>query len=108
MKRKGAGAALVLGLVFGVALGPCTFAFMAPMLAVAFKVADGQPSGPAPCWFSSMAWATAWSSPWPAAAPAWVQKTLDWNTASPAGLRLRKACGILVILGGFYLLYTAR
>ena len=38
MKRKGLLAALVLGLVFGIALGPCTFAYMAPVLAVAFKV----------------------------------------------------------------------
>ena len=39
MKRKGALAALILGLVFGVALGPCTFAYMAPMLGVTFKLA---------------------------------------------------------------------
>ena len=38
MKRKGLLAAFVLGLVFGVALGPCTFAYMAPMLAVTFKL----------------------------------------------------------------------
>jgi len=40
MKRKGLLAALVLGLVFGIALGPCTFAYMAPMLGVTFKVAS--------------------------------------------------------------------
>src|SRR5512135_2499816 len=39
MKRKGMLAAFILGLVFGIALGPCTFAFMAPMLAVTFKLA---------------------------------------------------------------------
>src|SRR4030042_5383401 len=39
MKRKGALAAFILGLVFGIALGPCTFAYMAPMLGVTFKVA---------------------------------------------------------------------
>ena len=39
MKRKGLLAALVLGLVFGIALGPCTFAYMAPMLGVTFKLA---------------------------------------------------------------------
>ena len=39
MKRKGLLAALILGLVFGVALGPCTFAYMAPMLGVTFKLA---------------------------------------------------------------------
>lgn len=43
IQRKGLLAALVLGLVFGVALGPCTFAYMAPMLAVSFKVAASRP-----------------------------------------------------------------
>ena len=40
MKRKGLFAAFLLGLVFGIALGPCTFAYMAPMLAVTFKLAE--------------------------------------------------------------------
>ncbi|RPJ36701.1 MAG: cytochrome C biogenesis protein, partial [Planctomycetaceae bacterium] len=39
IKRKGMLAAFVLGLVFGIAIGPCTFAYMAPMLAVTFRVA---------------------------------------------------------------------
>lgn len=39
IKRKGLLAALLLGLLFGIALGPCTFAYMAPMLGVAFKLA---------------------------------------------------------------------
>jgi len=39
MKRKGLLAAFTLGLVFGIALGPCTFAYMAPMLGVTFKLA---------------------------------------------------------------------
>src|ERR1019366_1485077 len=43
MKRKGLLAAFVLGLVFGVALGPCTFAYMVPMLAVTFKLAKTTP-----------------------------------------------------------------
>ena len=37
-------AAFILGLVFGVALGPCTFAYMAPMLAVTFKLAKSADS----------------------------------------------------------------
>jgi cytochrome c-type biogenesis protein len=38
MKRKGMWAAFILGLVFGIALGPCTFAYMAPMLGVTFNL----------------------------------------------------------------------
>ena len=38
-KRKGLLAAFILGLIFGVALGPCTFAYMATMLGVVFSMA---------------------------------------------------------------------
>src|SRR5665811_1372571 len=43
MKRKGFLAAFILGLVFGIALGPCTFAYMAPMLGVTFKLSKTAP-----------------------------------------------------------------
>jgi cytochrome c-type biogenesis protein len=43
MKRKGLLAAFPLGLIFGTALGPCIFAYMAPMLAVTFKLAKTNP-----------------------------------------------------------------
>ncbi|MFA6686960.1 MAG: cytochrome c biogenesis protein CcdA [Desulfuromonas sp.] len=39
IQRKGLLAAFILGLIFGIALGPCTFAFMGPVLAVAFTAA---------------------------------------------------------------------
>src|SRR3970282_1497626 len=37
IKVKGLLAALILGLLFGIALGPCTFAYMAPVLGVVFQ-----------------------------------------------------------------------
>jgi len=40
VKRKGAIGALLLGLLFGIASGPCTFAFLAPVLAVVFNTAS--------------------------------------------------------------------
>ena len=42
-ERKGPAAAFTLGLVFGVGIGPCTFAFMAPMLAVTLRTAGTNP-----------------------------------------------------------------
>lgn len=106
-RRRGAWAALLLGLVFGIALGPCTFAFMAPMLGVTFKVASARvffgaglltAYGLGHCLVIAIA----------GAGSAWVQRTLDWNAESRAGGLIKKICGGLIILGGFYLLYIAR
>jgi len=36
-----------------------------------------------------------------------VQRYLNWNEKSKGADRLKKACGVLVILGGLYMLYTA-
>jgi cytochrome c-type biogenesis protein len=106
LKRRGALAALLLGLVFGSALGPCTFAFMAPMLAVTFKV-----SGTNALWGAVLlvAYGVGHCAVIVAAgsSTAWAQRVLDWNEASPTGRWLKRACGALVILGGLYLLYTA-
>ncbi|MCJ7582497.1 MAG: cytochrome C biogenesis protein, partial [Candidatus Aminicenantes bacterium] len=38
MKKKGMIPAISLGLFFGLALGPCTFAFMAPILGIVFRL----------------------------------------------------------------------
>jgi cytochrome c-type biogenesis protein len=106
LQRRGAFAALLLGLVFGIALGPCTFAYMAPMLAVTFKVATTRAAygaalllafGLGHCLVIAVA----------GAGSAWVQRTLDWNAESRTGAIIKKACGALVVLGGMYLLYTA-
>jgi cytochrome c-type biogenesis protein len=32
---------------------------------------------------------------------------LNWNEKSKGADRLKKVCGVLVILGGLYMLYTA-
>jgi cytochrome c-type biogenesis protein len=106
MQRKGAWAALTMGLIFGAALGPCTFAFMAPVLALGFKIAATQALlgvllvtayGIGHCLVIAAAGGSA----------AWVQKTLDWISGSPAAKNLKRICGMLIILAGFYLLYTA-
>ncbi len=99
-------AAFILGLVFGIALGPCTFAFMAPMLAVTFKVAGEMPMygaallaayGVGHCLVIALAGSSA----------AWTQRVLDWNAASPMGKLVKRLCGVLVIFGGLYMLWTA-
>lgn len=107
MKRKGVLAALILGLVFGVAIGPCTFAYMAPMLGVTFKVASSNMTygilllavyGVGHC--SVIVLAGTFTEV--------VQRYLNWNERSKGAVILKRVCGILVLLGGVYLIYIAR
>jgi cytochrome c-type biogenesis protein len=106
MKRKGALAALILGLVFGVALGPCTFAYMAPMLGVTFKLAATNLGygvllllmyGIGHC--SVIVFAGTFTEV--------IQKYLNWNEESRGTSIVKKVCGVLVILGGLWMIYTA-
>lgn len=106
VKRKGMLAAFILGLVFGIALGPCTFAYMAPMLAVSFKAAAANliygvtllaAYGVGHC---SVIVAAGTSTEA-------VQRYLNWNERSHGAIILRRACGALVLAGGVYLIYVA-
>ena len=106
MKRKGMLAAVVLGLVFGLALGPCTFAYMAPMLAVTFKVATAR------LWYGGLllvAYGVGHCSVIVLAGTSTelVQRYLDWNERSKGAVILKRICGVLVIFGGLYIIYTA-
>ena len=106
MKRKGVFAAFILGLVFGIALGPCTFAYMAPILAVTFKVAASSIAygilllvvyGLGHCSVIVLAGTSTEA----------VQHYLNWNEKSKGTVLLKRVCGALVIVGGLYMLYTA-
>lgn len=107
MKRRGLLAAFILGLVFGIALGPCTFAYMAPMLAVTFKLAATNLTygilllllyGVGHCAVIVLA----------GTFTEVVQHYLNWNEKSRGAVILKKICGLLVLMGGLYLIYTAR
>jgi cytochrome c-type biogenesis protein len=106
MKRKGFLAAFILGLVFGVALGPCTFAYMAPMLAVTFKLAKT-----APLYGASLllAYGVGHCAVIVAAGTSTelVQRFLNWNEHSKGVTVVKSICGALVILGGLWLIYGA-
>lgn len=104
MKRKGMLAAFILGLVFGIAVGPCTFAYMAPMLAVTFRVASTNPTyaasllityGIGHC--SVIVFAGTFTEI--------VQRYMNWTEKSKGTAIVRKICGVLVLLGGIYLIY---
>jgi cytochrome c-type biogenesis protein len=106
MKRKGLLAALILGLVFGVALGPCTFAYMAPMLGVTFKLAATNALYGA---ILLLAYGVGHCSVIVAAGTSTelVQRFLNWNENSRGTSIVKKACGVLVLLGGVWMIYTA-
>jgi len=106
MKRRGGVAAFLLGLIFGVALGPCTFAYMAPMLGVTLRMAATNFAygallllvyGIGHC--SVIVLAGTFTEV--------VQRYLNWSERSRGTVVVKRVSGILVMLGGVYLLYTA-
>ena len=102
-KEKGYLAAFILGLVFGVALGPCTFAYMAPILAVVFNYSAAN-------MLFGMLLITAYAIGHcsvivlAGTSTELVQRYLNWNKRSSGTTMIKKVCGILVIIGGIYLL----
>jgi cytochrome c-type biogenesis protein len=105
-KRKGLLAALILGLVFGIALGPCTFAYMAPMLAVTLKVGATQFVYAASL---LLAYGIGHCSVIVAAGTSMeaVQGYLDWTERSRGTVIVKRVCGALVVAAGLYMLYIA-
>jgi cytochrome c-type biogenesis protein len=103
-QKKGMLAAFILGLVFGIALGPCTFAFMAPVLTVSFGLAAKNfllatliilLYGIGHC--SVIIVAGTYTEV--------VQRYLNWSDKSKGAVILKKVCACLVILAGVYLLW---
>jgi cytochrome c-type biogenesis protein len=106
MKRRGILAAFILGLVFGIALGPCTFAYMAPMLGVTFNVgATSVPYGV----LLLLLYGTGHCSVIVLAGTSTelVQGYLNWNEGSRGAVILKRICGVLVLAGGLYMVYGA-
>jgi cytochrome c-type biogenesis protein len=102
-QRKGMLAAFVLGLLFGIALGPCTFAYMATMLGVVFSIASTQiifalslllAYGIGHC--AVLVFAGTFTEA--------VQHYLHWTEKSRGAVILKKICGVLVLLGGVYMI----
>ncbi|KAF0141385.1 MAG: cytochrome c-type bioproteinis protein [Stygiobacter sp.] len=104
-KHKGLFAALILGLLFGVGLGPCTFAFMAPVLGVVFETAQ---SSFLKASLLLLAFSVGHCSVIITAGMMTkkVQSYLNWTENTKAVVWIRRICGILVILGGIYLLFN--
>lgn len=100
--RRGYLAAFLVGLIFGLAIGPCTFAFMAPMLAVTFSVAG---TNVAYGILLLAAYGIGHSAVIVAAGTFTeaVERYLKWTSQSRGVDILRKVCGVLIILAAVYL-----
>lgn len=98
--------AFFLGLIFGIALGPCTFAFMAPVLGVVFQMSNANPIaagvlllgfGIGHCGVIVLAGGLA----------SCVQAYLDWTNRSNTLVWIKRVAGFLVLVGGIYTLYSS-
>lgn len=107
IKRKGMLAAFILGLVLGIALGPCTFAYMVPMLSVVFKLASTNLAygillllayGIGNC--SVIVFAGTFTEV--------VQQYMNWNEKSKGTVILKKTCGVVIIISGLYMIFVAK
>jgi len=106
LQHKGLLAALLLGLFFGIALGPCTFAFLGPVIGMAFAAAAESmlyaallliAYGIGHCAVIVLAGTFAEQ----------VQQYLNWNDRSRGTLWVKRICGLMVVAGGFWLIYSA-
>jgi len=102
-KYKGFTAAFVIGLIFGIALGPCTFAYMAPVWGVVFQTSQTDfvlgilllsAFGLGHCAVIVGA----------GTLTKYVQNYLNWSESSKSMKIIKKICGLLVIAGGIYLI----
>ena len=104
VKSKGYMMAFMLGLLFGFGLGPCTFAFMAPVLGAAFHYASTSITS-AVLLIVFFAAGHCMVIAGAGLISVKVGKYLKWSENSIGILILKKVCGILVISGGVYMVY---
>ena len=104
--KAGPWGALLLGLIFGAAVGPCTFAYFAPVLAVVFEKAQVN-------FIFSSALIVLYSIGHcgvivlAGTLGARIQVLLNWDQQSHLTRRIRKGIGIVLVLIGFYLVWKA-
>lgn len=104
-QRAGFSGALFLGGVFGVGLGPCTFAFLAPVLAVVLPMIHDSPIN---AWSLLVAFGLGHSLVYVAgsALTGVILKYISWSNNHLAPVYAKRAVGFLVFSGGLYFGYT--
>lgn len=103
-RSSGLLAALVLGLLLGIGLGPCTFAFMAPVLGVVFRTAT---TNMATSVILLFAFAVGHCTVIVVAGVLAnrIGEYLNWAERSKVAMYVKRTCGFLVILGGVYVVW---
>jgi len=105
IRGQGAWAGFILGLVFGLALGPCTFAYMAPILAIVLAKSSsnliyGVPLllmyGLGHC--SVIVFAGTFTRV--------IENYLRWNDKSKILDLIKKICGLLLLIGAAYMVLS--
>ena len=104
VRGSGFSMAFMLGLLFGFALGPCTFAFMAPVLGMAFHYSSDNLMLSV-LLIASFAAGHCAVIAGAAAASSKLAVYLNWTEKSESLNIAKKICGVLVFLGGVYFLY---
>ncbi len=104
-RGKGPWAGFLLGLLFGLALGPCTFAYMAPILAIvlaksATSLIYGVPLllayGIGHC--AVIVFAGTFTRV--------IENYLRWNEGSPALAWVKRVCGLLLFVAAAYMAWS--
>ena len=95
---------ILMGFVFGAALGPCTFGFMFPVLAVIFRSAEHSPLVSLAI---IMSYAVGHSLVIVLAGVGvnQLQSFLNWDSKARGTLWMKRFCGVLIILTGLYLTF---
>ncbi len=100
---KGRRAALLIGLIFGIALGPCTFAFMAPVLA-ATLASDASSTLSRALLIGAYGIGHSLLIVLAGTFTGALQKYLQWNSKTQHAETLKKAAGVLLLMGALYFL----
>jgi cytochrome c-type biogenesis protein len=103
-RGKGVWAGFLLGLVFGLALGPCTFAYMAPILAIVLAKSSSSLTYGIPLLLAYglghcavIVFAGTFTRV--------LENYLRWNDSSKALGLVKKICGVLLIVAAVYMIW---
>lgn len=104
--RKGLKGALALGALSGMALGPCTFAYMAPMLVIAMKAATASVMrGVSLVALYGLGYCSVILAAGTFADA--LDRYMNWSEKGKGAFIVSQLCGWLVVIAGCYFLYLA-